>query len=51
VSAPDVMPDEEFEALMMRALVSLVTSGRITPEHFVSPAAHRRFCQKNGIAP
>lgn len=48
---PDDMPEEEFLAVVSRAMVSSVRSGKVGEESFVSPEAYTKFCERHGIKP
>ena len=45
------LADEACVPILTRAMVSLVRSGEITKENFVSPEAHQAFCVRHGIDP
>lgn len=52
--ADDVLagiPEEEWPALFLRTLVSLVESGTFGPDTFVSRQAYEDFCTRNGLGP
>jgi hypothetical protein len=45
------LPLDEWEALLHRALINCVATGRIAEGDFVSPEDYRRFCEKYEVTP